>query len=62
MNPDIHSILPFLQEEKGPTSVEYAVLVFLVIVFCIGAISAFGQRILQSLTNSNNLIQAMTGS
>jgi pilus assembly protein Flp/PilA len=39
----IHSILvQFLQEEEGPTAVEYAVMLALIIVVCLSAIGAIG--------------------
>ena len=36
------SIVRFLKREDGPTAVEYAVMLALIIVVCIGAISALG--------------------
>jgi len=35
----------FLKNEDGPTAVEYAVVVALVIIVCMGAISVFGQAV-----------------
>ena len=37
----------FLKDESGPTAVEYAVMLALIVVVCITAISALG-------TNANN--------
>jgi pilus assembly protein Flp/PilA len=37
----------FVKDEDGPTAVEYAVMLALIIVVCIGAIQAIG-------TNANN--------
>jgi pilus assembly protein Flp/PilA len=37
----------FLKDESGPTAVEYAVMLALIIVVCISAITALG-------TNANN--------
>ena len=34
----------FLQSEDGPTAVEYAVMLALIIVVCIGAITTIGQN------------------
>jgi pilus assembly protein Flp/PilA len=34
----------FLQEDDGPTAVEYAVMLALIIVVCLSAISIIGQR------------------
>ena len=39
--------LRFIQEEDGPTAVEYAVMLALIIVVCIAAVTALG-------TNANN--------
>ena len=36
------SIVAFLKNEDGPTAVEYAVMLALIIVVCIAAISSFG--------------------
>jgi pilus assembly protein Flp/PilA len=41
------SVVNFLQNEDGPTAVEYAVMLALIIVVCITAITALG-------SNSNN--------
>jgi len=36
------SVLQFLKNEDGPTAVEYAVMLALIIVVCIAAITALG--------------------
>jgi len=36
--------LDFLKQEDGPTAVEYAVMLALIIVVCIAAISALGSN------------------
>ena len=41
------AVLRFLRNEDGPTAVEYAVMLALIIVVCITAITALG-------TNANN--------
>ena len=41
------SLEQFLREEEGPTAVEYAVMLALIIVVCLTAITALG-------TNANN--------
>jgi pilus assembly protein Flp/PilA len=43
----MNSVVHFLQDESGPTAVEYAVMLALIIVVCITAITALG-------TNANN--------
>jgi pilus assembly protein Flp/PilA len=41
------SVVAFAKDENGPTAVEYAVMLALIIVVCISAITALG-------TNANN--------
>ena len=43
----LKSIVKFMKREDGPTAVEYAVMLALIIVVCIAAITAIG-------TNTNN--------
>jgi pilus assembly protein Flp/PilA len=38
------SVVKFHQAEDGPTAVEYAVMLALIIVVCIGTITALGQN------------------
>ena len=38
------SVVQFLKAEDGPTAVEYAVMLALIVVVCIGAITALGQN------------------
>ena len=38
------SVVTFLKNEDGPTAVEYAVMLALIIVVCITAISALGSN------------------
>ena len=38
------SVANFLQREDGPTAVEYAVMLALIIVVCIAAITALGSN------------------
>jgi pilus assembly protein Flp/PilA len=39
-----NSLVCFLQNDDGPTAVEYAVMLALMIVVCIGAISQLGSN------------------
>jgi pilus assembly protein Flp/PilA len=41
----------FLKDEDGPTAVEYAVMLALIIVVCIGAITALGTAANNTFTN-----------
>ncbi len=36
------NVVDFLKEEDGPTAVEYAVMLALIVVVCIGAVQAVG--------------------
>lgn len=38
------SVVEFLSREDGPTAVEYAVMLALIIVVCLGAITTLGQN------------------
>ena len=37
-------VVDFVKNEDGPTAVEYAVMLALIIVVCIGAITTLGQK------------------
>jgi pilus assembly protein Flp/PilA len=41
----------FLKNEDGPTAVEYAVMLALIIVVCIGAVTALGSNANQTFTS-----------
>jgi pilus assembly protein Flp/PilA len=38
----VRSVVNFVKAEDGPTAVEYAVMLALIIVVCIGAVTALG--------------------
>jgi pilus assembly protein Flp/PilA len=40
----MQKIMNFLKSEEGPTAVEYAVMLALIIVVCIGAVRIIGQN------------------
>jgi pilus assembly protein Flp/PilA len=46
----------FLQREDGPTAVEYAVMLALIIVVCITAITALGTNANKTFTTVGNTI------
>jgi pilus assembly protein Flp/PilA len=50
----LKSIVNFMKREDGPTAVEYAVMLALIIVVCIGAITTLGTR----ANNTFNTIDA----
>jgi pilus assembly protein Flp/PilA len=39
-----HSLLKFLKKEDGPTSVEYAVMLSLIVVVCIASVTTLGKN------------------
>lgn len=44
MRPLAKKLVSFLKNEDGPTAVEYAVMLALIVVVCLSAISALGQN------------------
>ncbi len=46
----------FVEREDGPTAVEYAVMLALIIVVCLGAITALGQNANTTFTSVGNAI------
>jgi pilus assembly protein Flp/PilA len=48
----LHSLKQFVVSEDGPTAVEYAVMLALIVVVCLTAIQAVG-------TNANNKFNAV---
>ncbi len=49
-----NALVSFLKNEDGPTAVEYAVMLALIIVVCIGAITTLG-------TNASNTFTYVAG-
>jgi pilus assembly protein Flp/PilA len=47
----LKSVVRFLQREDGPTAVEYAVMLALIIVVCITAITAMGTNANKTFSN-----------
>jgi pilus assembly protein Flp/PilA len=55
----LKSVVNFLQREDGPTAVEYAVMLALIIVVCITAITAIGTNANKTFYNvASNLTTA----
>jgi len=48
------ALVSFVKDESGPTAVEYAVMLALIIVVCITAVTALG-------TNANNTFSYVSG-
>ena len=45
------SVVQFLKAEDGPTAVEYAVMLALIVVVCIGSITLLGQNANSTFNN-----------
>ncbi len=50
----------FLKSEDGPTAVEYAVMLALIVVVCLGAITSIGSRANTTFTNVANQLGLVT--
>jgi pilus assembly protein Flp/PilA len=50
------AVVNFLKREDGPTAVEYAVMLALIIVVCIGAITTLGKNANNTFTSVGNTI------
>ena len=51
-------LVNFLKAEEGPTAVEYAVMLALIIVVCIAAISALGSNASKTFTSVGNAVSS----
>jgi pilus assembly protein Flp/PilA len=49
-------VVNFLKREDGPTAVEYAVMLALIIVVCIGAITTLGKNANNTFTTVGNTV------
>jgi pilus assembly protein Flp/PilA len=59
----MHRFLRFVRDESGPTAVEYAVMLALIIGVCIGAVGFFGSTASGSWEDtSDKLSSSMSGS
>ena len=54
-------ILKFLREEDGPTAVEYAVMLAMIVMFCLGAIRLLGTTAASSFQESADQMQDAFG-
>lgn len=55
------SIIDFLREEDGPTAVEYAVMLALIIVVCISSVNFLAAETAQSFVDSSSAIAGAFG-
>ncbi len=53
-----HPIFTFLKSEDGPTSVEYAVMIALIIIVCIVSLTTLGSNANTSFTTTGNALSA----
>jgi len=52
----VKNLIRFLRAEDGPTAVEYAVMLALIIVVCIGAITTLGNNANSTFTSVGTTI------
>jgi len=57
----IFHLKTFLRDESGPTAVEYAVMLALIVAVCIGAVNAMADATASSFETSANEIAAVVG-
>ena len=55
-----NKMLHFLKEEDGPTAVEYAVMLALIIVVCIAAITTLGSNANNTFSNTANKLKVVS--
>jgi pilus assembly protein Flp/PilA len=58
----MNRLMRFLRDESGPTATEYAVMLALIIVVCIGAVGFFGSTASGSWTDTSAKLSASMGS
>lgn len=54
-------ILSFLHDDDGPTAVEYAVMLALILLACLAAVTVIGSATSSSFYTTNSSIQAAMG-
>jgi pilus assembly protein Flp/PilA len=54
------ALVSFLKDESGPTAVEYAVMLALIIVVCITAITTLGNNANSTFTTVGNAVKSAT--
>ena len=52
------SVVEFLKEEDGPTAVEYAVMLALIVIVCLGSVSLIGTN---ANTKFNEVATSISG-
>ena len=54
----LRAVVSFLKAEDGPTAVEYAVMLALIIVVCIAAITNLGKNVNSTFTFTGSTLSA----
>ncbi|WP_020472902.1 Flp family type IVb pilin [Zavarzinella formosa] len=62
MNRMMKKVVSFLQKEDGPTAVEYAVMLALIIVVCLVAITSLGKQANNTFSNIGTQLSSTTAS
>jgi len=57
MKTTLKNVVEFLKREDGPTAVEYAVMLALIVVVCIAAITAIGTASNQTFSSVGSAIK-----
>ncbi|MCU0704298.1 MAG: Flp family type IVb pilin [Fimbriiglobus sp.] len=57
MRNSLKTVVEFLKREDGPTAVEYAVMLALIVVVCIAAITAIGSASNQTFSSVGSAIK-----
>ncbi len=57
----LHLIKNFLREEDGPTAVEYAVMLALIVAVCIGAVNTIAHATADSFDTSAKNLDGVLG-
>ena len=53
----VTSVKNFLVSEDGPTAVEYAIMLALIVIVCIGAVQSIGKSANTKFTAANTALQ-----
>jgi pilus assembly protein Flp/PilA len=56
----VHRVADFLKREDGPTAVEYAVMLALIIVVCLTAITTLGTNTNKTFTTVGNAVGSIS--
>ena len=62
MNRLMRNVVTFLKKEDGPTAVEYAVMLALIIVVCLAAIGTLGSQANNTFSNVGQKLKDATAS